>query len=118
MPARSPQPCSHAGCGKAKARGAGTCATHTTQAEQQRGTATQRGYGQPHQGFRRQVLASQPRCVLCGNTATVADHHPLSRRQLVAGGMDPNNPAHGRGLCAPCHGQETARLQPGHRWGT
>jgi 5-methylcytosine-specific restriction protein A len=42
-----------------------------------------------------------------------ADHWPLSRRQLAAQGMNPNDPKHGRGLCTPCHSRETARDQPG-----
>lgn len=33
----------------------------------------------------------------------------LGARQLVEAGLDPNDPAHGRGLCEPCHKQETAR---------
>jgi 5-methylcytosine-specific restriction enzyme A len=49
-------------------------------------------------------LERDPICVICGIApATVADHYPLSRKELVARGMDPNDPAHGRGLCKPCH---------------
>ncbi|MEU6709988.1 hypothetical protein ABZ897_00800 [Nonomuraea sp. NPDC046802] len=40
--------------------------------------------------------------------STVADHHPLSRRELVARGLDPDDPQYGRGLCTSCHGKETA----------
>ncbi|AHH98316.1 hypothetical protein KALB_4954 [Kutzneria albida DSM 43870] len=47
----------------------------------------------------------------------VADHYPKSRRELVAAGADPNDPQHGRGLCVACHNAQTARLQPGHRFG-
>jgi 5-methylcytosine-specific restriction protein A len=45
--------------------------------------------------------------------ATVADHWPLSRRELAERGMDPDDPAHGRGLCHGCHSKETAINQPG-----
>jgi 5-methylcytosine-specific restriction protein A len=45
--------------------------------------------------------------------ATVADHWPKSRKQLEAEGLDPNEPSYGRGLCASCHGKETAKHQPG-----
>ena len=50
---------------------------------------------------------------LCNDIATVADHWPTSRRDLIAKGKDPNDPNHGRGLCASCHGRETAAHQPG-----
>jgi 5-methylcytosine-specific restriction protein A len=42
-----------------------------------------------------------------------ADHWPLSRRELTEQGLDPDDPRHGRGLCARCHSSETARHQPG-----
>jgi 5-methylcytosine-specific restriction protein A len=45
--------------------------------------------------------------------ATVADHYPLSRKELIDAGLDPNDPQHGRGLCKPCHDRETAQNQPG-----
>lgn len=53
-------------------------------------------------------------CVLCKQrVATVADHWPHSLQSLVEQGLDPYDPAVGRGLCHPCHSRETARLQPG-----
>jgi 5-methylcytosine-specific restriction protein A len=45
--------------------------------------------------------------------ATVADHHPRSRRELQAAGLDPDDPAYGRGLCELHHNRHTARAQPG-----
>jgi len=67
-----------------------------------------------HARFRRLVLARDPVCVLCHDAiATDADHWPRSLRELLAAGENPNDPAHGRGLCHPCHAKETARLQPG-----
>jgi hypothetical protein len=50
----------------------------------------------------------------------VPDHHPVSRRQLVAiGVVDPDADEHLRPLCDACHGAETSRHQPGgwHRDG-
>ncbi|MGZ4589148.1 MAG: hypothetical protein ACXVX9_15245 [Mycobacteriaceae bacterium] len=84
-------------------------------AEQTRGTASERGYtGRGHRGFRLNVLARDPICVLCELApSTVADHWPLSRRDLLAAGLDPNDPSRGRGLCKRCHDQSTAREQPG-----
>lgn len=60
------------------------------------------------------MLDKDPICVACHlAVATVADHYPLSRRELVIRGMDPNDARHGRGLCKPCHDASTAREQPG-----
>ncbi|MFE7462267.1 hypothetical protein ACWFMI_25270 [Nocardiopsis terrae] len=53
-------------------------------------------------------------CRICKKAeATVADHHPLDRKSLVAMGLDADNPEYGRGLCAPCHDSWTARSNPG-----
>jgi 5-methylcytosine-specific restriction protein A len=94
---------------------AGRCISCAAEAEQRRGSARQRGYGGGHESrFRPGVLARHPTCVLCRQRPSVhADHWPMSRRELVAAHLDPNDPAHGRGLCGPCHSAETARHQPG-----
>jgi 5-methylcytosine-specific restriction protein A len=105
--------CSVPGC--PQLTDAGRCAQHRAEAEQRRGTARQRGYGGAHETrFRPGVLAKHPTCVLCRAAPSVhADHWPLSRRELLDRGLDPDDPAHGRGLCGPCHSRETARHQPG-----
>lgn len=82
-------------------------------ADARRGTAHQRGYGGRHVMFRRKVLRRDKACVLCGSPASEADHWPLDRRTLVLRGLDPNDPAYGRGLCSPCHKAETSVRQPG-----
>lgn len=94
---------------------AGRCTRCGSAADHARGTATQRGYNSSgHQAFRRAVLRRDPTCVACGTVrSTVADHYPLSRRDLVAAGLDPDDPSRGRGLCTPCHGTATAKHQPG-----
>ena len=67
-----------------------------------------------HHTFRTAVLARDPICVLCHRRwSTVADHHPISRRDIEAAGLNPDDPNHGRGLCKRCHDRETARNQPG-----
>lgn len=67
-----------------------------------------------HQRFRRAVLARFPVCVECRAAwSTVADHWPVSRRDLVEQGLDPNDPARGRGLCKRCHDRSSALHQPG-----
>lgn len=48
----------------------------------------------------------------CGAPTEHADHHPLSKRELQARGLDEHNPNYGRGLCHPCHSKETGRHQP------
>jgi 5-methylcytosine-specific restriction protein A len=99
--------CSFPGCGKPL-----PCLKHT-KFRRRRDTAAG-GYGAEHRDrFRAGVLSRDPTCVLCGRPATVADHYPLSRRELVRRGLDPNNPLYGRGLCASCHSGETTRNQPG-----
>ncbi len=93
---------------------AGRCPKCEAEAEARRGSASQRGYTSAgHRRFRTAVLRRDPLCVLCQAPSTVADHHPLSRRELVEQGLNPNDPECGRGLCASCHGKETGRHQPG-----
>lgn len=94
-------------------RGWSRCLTCRRAADAIRGSASERGYGQAHRVFRRAVLRKHPLCVLCGAASTVADHWPMSRRELVAAGLNPNDAQHGRGLCEDCHNRETARHQPG-----
>lgn len=83
-------------------------------ADAHRPTASERGYGAKHRRFRTAVLARDGyRCVLCGARANHADHHPLTRRELEARGMNPDDPRHGRALCHSCHSSETARHDGG-----
>ena len=115
--------CSTKGCPELTA--SGRCDGCQAQAEQQRGTAAQRGYDAKHRRtFRNAVLRKNPLCVCtdqthdnhgtqCLRASTVADHHPLSRKELVGAGLNPNDPKHGRGLCKPCHDRHTAEAQPG-----
>jgi len=93
----------------------GRCTACRAEVEQRRGTARQRGYGKAHEKrFRPAVLARDPVCVLCRSAPSRhADHHPISRRELVDQGLDPDDPKHGRGLCGTCHSTETAQHQPG-----
>lgn len=117
--------CSAPGCPRIVTDGGSRCLPCRTEAERRRGTARDRGYDREHETrFRPGVLARNPYCVcaaaehghkpgLCGRPSKHADHHPLSRRELVEAGLDPNDPARGRGLCGPCHSSETARHQPG-----
>ena len=111
MPHKPLNPCSTPGCSNLVAHG--RCAEHEKQAEKQRGSADKRGYGTRWQRIRKAYLYRHPWCTLCGAMATVADHYPLSRRELVARGADPDAPSNLRPLCATCHNRETAQHQPG-----
>ena len=108
--------CNVAGCPTLFEGKGGRCPQHTRQADQARGTSRDRGYNTPgHRAFRAAVLMRDPICVIpgCNQWATVADHYPLSRRELVERGMNPNDPQYGRGLCHQHHSVETAQHQPG-----
>lgn len=91
------------------------CATHRAQqrahSDNKRGTARQRGYDEDHaEKFRAVVLNRDDwTCVLCGADATDADHYPQTRRELLAAGLNPNDPRYGRSLCHQCHSAHTAR---------
>ena len=90
------------------------CPKHQRQADLARGTRQERGYGSEWERRRADYLAANPVCRLCPSTATVADHYPVSRRELVAQGVaDPDTDHRLRPLCASCHGKETAVHQPG-----
>lgn len=114
---RASKVCSASGCPNVVERGSKRtrCDDCEREAEQRRGSAHRRGYGGPgHDRFRRQVLARDPICVDCRRRPSVhADHYPLSRRDLVRQGLNPNDPERGRGLCGRCHSRETAANQPG-----
>lgn len=114
--------CSTPGCPTLHA-GKGKCPTCTAKADKQR-----RPNGNPyatrgHRTFRDHVLAKHPYCqcvgecghhdTMCGQRSTVADHHPLERRELVDAGLDPNDPQYGRGMCPRCHDRKTSRTSPG-----
>jgi len=113
VPRRAASVCPTPGCPAITA--GGRCDTCARAAEAKRGTARQRGYGSQHETrFRTEVLTRDPVCVLCRTKPSKhADHHPLDRRDLVAQGLDPNDPARGRGLCHTCHSRQTAQHQPG-----
>jgi len=102
----------------------GRCPACIAAAEAKRGTARDRGYDRTHERrFRTGVLRRDPLCVCtdlthghgspCLTPSTDADHHPRDRKELIGLGLDPDDPAHGRGLCGRCHSKHTARAQPG-----
>jgi 5-methylcytosine-specific restriction protein A len=71
-------------------------------------------YGKDWPRKRESFLYANAWCVLCGQPSKVADHHPVSRKELVKRGVaDPNAHEHLRALCVRCHNRETGRAQPG-----
>ena len=126
MPTRPKGRCTYPSCPNDQQADNRRCPTHARQAEQERGSAADRGYlGKGHKRFRQTVLKRDPICkcdrpdhawhapTRCLHISHVADHFPLSRKELVAQGLDPNDARHGRGLCDRCHNSETAANQPG-----
>ena len=111
MPRAARSPCCKPGCGRlADGR---YCDVHQgedkRQADQERGSSTQRGYGYRWQKYRARYLAAHPLCVACEidgrvTAATVVDHIKPHRG-------DPKlmwNPANHQGLCKPHHDIKTA----------
>lgn len=80
-----------------------------TRHDQTRPSAAARGYDSKWARNSARFLKRNPWCALCGAPAKVADHHPHTRRQLLAAG-DPHPDAwhHLRPLCRPCHSRATA----------
>lgn len=106
--------CSTPGCPNIHDGATSRCPTHEGQAKRTHWEKTRAYSTKGHRQFRAHVLRRDPICVLCElRESTVADHHPRSRRELEALGLNPNNPDYGRGLCVPCHNAETAAHQPG-----
>lgn len=123
--AKAMKVCSTRRCPELVPRDVSRCDECVAKAEAIRGSAADRGYGSRHRrSFRRGVLLRHPLCTCecqghtnhgtqCLRPSTVADHHPRSRRELVALSLDADDPQYGRGLCRSCHDQHTAVAQPG-----
>jgi 5-methylcytosine-specific restriction enzyme A len=115
-------PCASTGCPNDALPRRSTCTEHSRRTPDRRPPAAARGYGHAHRTrFRAGVLNRDPICTCpgcqrctrpnpgtrCVAPSTDADHHPLTRVQLVADGADPDEPDHGRGLCHACHSSHT-----------
>ena len=112
MPRKPRPPCSVPGCPELTT--GGRCPAHEKEANALRVTPGTSAYGRRWPLIRKRYLYAHPWCVLCSRTATVADHFPLSRRQLLARGVvNPDAFGHLRPLCTSCHNRETAKHQPG-----
>lgn len=79
-----------------------------------RGTSAERGYDLKWARIRAQFLRHHPTCEICGNPAKVADHHPVSRKDLVAqGDPHPDSWDKLRPLCKSCDRREGNAKEPG-----
>ena len=66
------------------------------------------GYDARWRKTRAAFLDANPTCIDCGHPATVADHAPRTRRQLLADGVaNPDAWDHLQPRCATCHGRKT-----------
>lgn len=112
MPRKPRTPCSVPGCPELTP--GGRCADHRRQDNALRKARGNNAYTTTRwDRIRKRYLYANPWCLLCGRQATVADHHPLSRKTLVERGLDPDVPSSLRPLCSLCHNKETAKRQPG-----
>lgn len=89
----------------------GRCDSCRREAEQARGSATDRGYDWAWQKTRREYLELHPLCSGdgCLELATDVDHID----GLGPHGPRGHDPTNLRGLCHRCHSKRTARDQPG-----
>jgi 5-methylcytosine-specific restriction protein A len=64
---------------------------------------------------RANFLRAHPRCIDCGAAATVADHAPIDRVELIARGEPhPDAWEHLQSRCESCHNRRTARTSRRH----
>lgn len=83
------------------------CTEHT---RDDRPSAAARGYNNDWAKRRAVFLRDNPTCIDCGSKATVPDHSPASRKQLVAMGVaDPDDAKHLEPRCARCHNKRTGQ---------
>ena len=106
--------CSVSGCPTLYDSSEGSrCAKHRQESKQAHWAKTTAYSSKGHRQFREAVLRRDPICVLCGlKQATVADHYPHTRAELIDLHLNPNDPQYGRGLDKQCHDRHTAATSP------
>ncbi len=106
MPSRPGSQCSTPGCPNLGTNG-GRCEPCQTKTrgsyEQDRGSASARGYDRNWQRLRLIILHRDPICKACGQAASEDVDHIVPKAQ---GGTD--DEANLQGLCASCHSRKTA----------
>ena len=111
MPKLASRPCAHRGCPEVvRGRGVRFCQRHLQehrrQQDENRGTASARGYGPRWRERRDRYLAEHPWCQRCGKRRPVLVHHILPKRD---GGSD--EPVNLLALCNLCHAQVHAEAE-------
>lgn len=82
--------------------------------DRNRPSAAQRGYDHRWRKRAASYLHRHPTCIDCGDPATVPDHSPRTRRELVAAGVaDPDADEYLEPRCKPCHDRKTATVDGG-----
>ena len=117
MPYAAKKPCSHAGCKTLVSGGQGKCDLHKKQVrkafDEQRGSASERGYNHVWAKARATYLRRNPLCVMCKaagrfTPAKVVDHIvPHKGDQTLFWDSDGN----WQSLCATCHSKHKQRLE-------
>jgi 5-methylcytosine-specific restriction protein A len=115
MPSKPPRPCSQPGCPELVRGRDGACAEHSKQRAAQRQNRGGSSYGRDwRERVQPRFIYRNPWCVLCGQRAQVADHWPISRRDLIARGeRNPDAVTHLRPLCKACDAKERPKREPG-----
>lgn len=113
MPARPHTPCTIPGC-PARSTTAGPCPVHARQRVRRKHLQANEQYGGAWPIRRLDYLARNPWCALCPRPATIADHWPRTRRQLLTARVqDPDDDRYLRPICRPCHNKQTGLNVPG-----
>lgn len=117
MPMAARKPCTWFGC--SALTDGGRCDLHRKQAEQQRGSARQRGYDSKWEKAREGFLHKHPVCRHCQEgtpsiftPATVVDHIVPHRGDKDLFWLRSN----WQPLCKPCHDRKTATEDGGGGW--
>ncbi|MDW5417733.1 HNH endonuclease [Iodobacter sp. CM08] len=117
MPYAAKRPCAHAGCKSLVGAGQRMCAEHRKQSQreqdQQRGSASERGYNVRWQKARATYLRSHPLCVMCKAegrlmAARVVDHITPHRGDQELFWDTKNN---WQALCTTCHSKHKQRIE-------
>lgn len=109
MPNTAPRPCTWNGCRRLVHGNGGRCEEHRRQADQERGTAHERGYTSAWTRAREAFLKAHPLCVHCERDgrvgqASVVDHRTPHRGDKARFW----DRANWQPLCKPHHDRKTA----------